>query len=170
MWYRKSQNSGGYMPPKPNMTIEKGINGPADEFEYIDQRSAEAVDDPYAVGKTLAIDTTDEILKDPKLDAYSMTMEEKLLKLHQEPMNKMANTDPNLIKQKIELLPYEGLTIEQALQEDHQEDKNIVQSLFDANSDAYTVYKGNNSAIVAKSYENQPAMVPTNRPATQYSR
>ena len=82
----------------------------------------------------------------------------------------MANTDPNLIKQKIELLPYEGLTIEQALQEDHQEDKNIVQSLFDANSDAYTVYKGNNSAIVAKSYENQPAMVPTNRPATQYSR
>ena len=101
MWYRKSQSLGGYMPSKSNMAIEKGINGPADEFEYIDQRSAEAVDDPYAVGKTLAIDTTDEILKDPKFDAYSMTMEEKLLKLHQEPMNKMANTDPNLIKQKI---------------------------------------------------------------------
>jgi hypothetical protein len=170
MWYRKSQNLGGFMPSKSSMPIEKGINGPADEYEHSDKYSPENIDDPYVVGKTRAIDATDEILKDPKLDAYGMTMEEKLSKLHQEPMNKMANTDPNSIKQRIELLPYEGLTIEQALQEDHQEDKNIVQSLFDANSDAYTVYKGNNSATVAKSYENQPAMVPTNRPATQYSR
>ena len=168
MWYRKSQNLGGYMPSKP--TIDKGINGPTDEFEHNDPNSPEAIDDPYVVGKTRAIDTTDEILKDPNYDAYGMTMEEKLLKLHQEPMNKVAYSDPKLIKQTNELLPYEGLTIEQALQEDHQEDKNIVQSLFDANSDAYTVYKGNNSATVAKSYENLPAMVPTNRPATQYSR
>lgn len=158
------------MPSKSNMPSEKGINGPSDEFEHPDPNSPEAIVDPYVVGKTRAIDTTDEILKDPKHDAYNMTMEEKLSKLHQEPMNKVANTDPNLLKEIKELLPYEGLTIEQALQEDHQEDKNIVQSLFDANSDAYTVYKGNNSATVAKSYENQPAMVPTNRPATQYSR
>jgi hypothetical protein len=168
MWYRKSQNLGGYMPSKA--INDKGINGPNDEFEHLDPNSPVAVDDPYVVGRTKAIDTTDEILKDPRYDAYGMTMEEKLLKLHQEPMNKVAYSDPKLIKQKNELLPYEGLTIEQALQEDHQEDKNIVQSLFDANSDAYTVYKGNNSATVAKSYENQPAMVPTNRPATQYSR
>jgi|LauGreDrversion4_2_1035121.scaffolds.fasta_scaffold366531_2 hypothetical protein len=168
MWYRKSQNLGGYMPSKA--IDDKGINGPHDEFEHSDPNSPDAVDDPYVVGRTKAIDTTDEILKDPRYDAYGMTMEEKLLKLHQEPMNKVAYSDPKLIKQINELLPYEGLTIEQALQEDHQEDKNIVQSLFDANSDAYTVYKGNNSATVAKSYENQPAMVPTNRPATQYSR
>lgn len=158
------------MPSKSNMPSDKGINGPSDEFKHTDPNSPEAIDDPYVVGKTRAIDTTDEILKDPKHDAYNMTMEEKLSRLHQEPMNKVANTDPNLLKEIKELLPYEGLTIEQALQEDHQEDKNIVQSLFDANSDAYTVYKGNNSATVAKSYENQPAMVPTNRPATQYSR
>lgn len=169
MWYRKSQNLGGYMPLKSN-SVDKGINGPADEFQHADPKSPESVDDPYVVGKTQAIDTTDEILKDPRYDAYGMTLEEKLLKLHQEPMNKIANADPYLVQKIQELLPYEGLTIEQALQEDHQEDKNIVQSLFDANSDAYTVYKGNNSATVAKSYENQPAMVPTNRPATQYSR
>ena len=158
------------MPSKSNMPSDKGINGPSDEFKHTDPNSPEAIDDPYVVGKTRAIDTTDEILKNPKHDAYNMTMEEKLSKLHHEPMNKVANTDPNLLKEIKELLPYEGLTIEQALQEDHQEDKNIVQSPSDANSGAYTVYKGNNSATVAKSYENQPAMVPTNRPATQYSR
>ncbi len=159
MWYRKAQRLEGV---EPSNHI-KGINGPYDEFQHDNPYAPEAVDDPYVVGRTLAIDTTDELLKDPKVDAFSLTMEEKLMKLHQEPMNKVAYNIQ-------ELLPYGGLTLEQALSDDHQEDKNLTESITELNSDAYTVHKSNNSAIVSKVYENQPAMVQQNKPATQYSR
>lgn len=129
MWYRRAQYSEGI---EPSEYINKGINGPNDEHQHPDD-SPEFFNDPYAVGKTRAIDATDEDLKNPKVDAYNMTLEEKLSRLHQEPMNR-------------------------------------TESMSQFNSDAYTVYKGNNSATVAKSYENQPAMVPQNRPSTQYSR
>lgn len=164
MWYRKAQSLEGLMPSKA--IDSDGINGPNDEFDHQDPNSPEAIDDPYVVGKTKAIDTTDQILKNPQIDAYSLTMEEKLSRLHHEPMNKVSFVENNT-KQ---LLPYSGLTLEQALNEDHQEDKNIIESVFDVNADEYPVYKGKNSLSVAVSYENQPAMVPQNRPATQYSR
>jgi hypothetical protein len=125
MWYRKAQNTGGNQPPV------SGINGPNDEYQHV-EGTPEEIDDPYVVGRTRAIDATDQILKDPKKDAYNMTMEEKLSELHQEPMNVTTSIDPN------------------------PEDP--------------VVFKGNNSATVAKSYENQPANVPQNRPATIYSR
>lgn len=95
MWYRAmrtrlaqyNQGSGVVAPlpdqrhPQQPMQAD-GINGPNDE-------SAESKNsnDPYAVGRTRAIDTADKALKDPQLDYFSTPLERKLEDLHHEDIN-----------------------------------------------------------------------------------
>lgn len=146
----------------PALDLPGGINGPPDEKPHsIDE------DDNYAVGKTRAVEFTDQILKDPAIDAYSTTLEEKLQALHQESMNR---TSKQLYKSKfvtVNLMePYQGDTLEEALETKH---KQSIDSIFSGNAHAPTVHKSNNSAFVAKSYDNGPGIVPSNRPGTQYS-
>lgn len=169
MWYRQSNNfMAGLIPDvkssheEPALDLPGGINGPPDEKpESVDEN------DNYAVGKTRALEFTDHILKNPAIDAYSKTLEEKLQALHQEPMNR---TSKQLYKSKyvtVNLMePYQGGTLEEALATEHRQS---IDSIFSGNGDAPTVHKSNNSAFVAKSYDNGPGIVPSNRPGTQYS-
>jgi hypothetical protein len=169
MWYRQSNNfMAGLIPDvkssyeDPALDLPGGINGPADEKpQSVDEN------DNYAVGKTRAVEFTDEILQNPAIDAYSKTLEEKLQALHQEPMNR---TSKQLYKSKfvtVNLMePYQGGTLEEALETEHRQS---IDSIFSGNRDAPTVHKSNNSAFVAKSYDNGPGIVPSNRPGTQYS-
>ena len=60
--------------------------------------------------------------------------------------------------------PYAGKSLEDALEELRRPE---YQSIFDGTD--VTVYKGNNSAQVAKSYDLGPGRVPSNKPGTMYS-
>lgn len=62
--------------------------------------------------------------------------------------------------------PYEGQTLENALDDLRAPE---YQSIFDGTDTTPTVYKGNNSAQVAKSYELGPGRIPSNKPGTLYS-
>jgi len=59
---------------------------------------------------------------------------------------------------------YAGKSLEDALEELRRPE---YQSIFDGTD--VTVYKGNNSAQVAKSYDLGPGRVPSNKPGTMYS-
>lgn len=169
MWYRQSNNfMAGLIPDvkssheEPALDLPGGINGPPDEKpESVDEN------DNYAVGKTRALEFTDHILKNPAIDAYSKTLEEKLQALHQEPMNRTSKQiyKNNFVTVNL-MEPYQGGTLEDALETEHRQS---IDSIFSGNEDAPTVHKSNNSAFVAKSYDNGPGIVPSNRPGTQYS-
>lgn len=60
--------------------------------------------------------------------------------------------------------PYEGKNLEDALEDLRRPEH---QSIFDDTSP--TVFKGNNSAQVAKSYDLGPGRIPSNKPGTMYS-
>mgnify|MGYP006269263793 CR=1 FL=1 len=62
--------------------------------------------------------------------------------------------------------PYEGLTLEEALNDLRSPEH---QSIFDGTDTTPTVYKGNNSAQVAKSYDLGPGMLPSNKKPDTYS-
>ncbi len=62
--------------------------------------------------------------------------------------------------------PYEGKSLEDALEDLRRPE---YQSIFDGTDTSPTVYKGNNSAQVAKSYDLGPGRVPSNKPGTMYS-
>jgi hypothetical protein len=62
--------------------------------------------------------------------------------------------------------PYNGQTTENALDDLRNP---AYESIFDGNSDTYTVHKGNLSSIIQKSYELGPGRVPSNKPGTLYS-
>lgn len=62
--------------------------------------------------------------------------------------------------------PYEGKSLEDALEDLRRPE---YQSIFDGTDTTPTVYKGNNSAQVAKSYDLGPGRVPSNKPGTMYS-
>jgi hypothetical protein len=168
MWYRQSNNfMAGLIPDlkssrEVSLDLPGGINGPPDE-----KPGPLSVDDNYAVGKTRALEFTDEILQNPEIDAYTTTLEEKLQALHQETMNRTSKQiyKNNFITVNL-MDPYQGGTLEEALETEHRQP---IDSIFSGNEDAPTVHKSNNSAFVAKSYDNGPGIVPSNRPGTQYS-
>ena len=65
-----------------------------------------------------------------------------------------------------EIMPYEGMTIEEALEKTHAE--STEDSMLLNNSKTPTVFKGNISAIRFKSFENGPGLV-NDKPADRYS-
>ncbi len=71
---------------------------------------------------------------------------------------KGANPAPKNIK-KMKVFFQEGL--ESTLEELHTDQQ---QSIFDGTDTTPTIYKGNNSAIRAKSFENGPGVVQKNQP------
>ena len=62
--------------------------------------------------------------------------------------------------------PYNGQTLESALNDTRSP---ADESIFDGNSDAYTVHKGKLSSLVEKTYDLGPGRIPSNKPATLYS-
>jgi hypothetical protein len=67
----------------------------------------------------------------------------------------------------IEQLPYEGKTLEEALNEIHSDSENPDSMLLN-NAEKPTIFKGNTSAIRFKSFENGPGLV-NDKPADRYS-
>jgi hypothetical protein len=76
----------------------------------------------------------------------------------------LINKDKN--QEAFTTYPYEGQTLESALE--NLRDPSY-QSIFDGTDTTPTIYKGNPSAEVAKSYDLGPGRVPSNKPGTLYS-
>jgi hypothetical protein len=64
--------------------------------------------------------------------------------------------------------PYKGHTLEEAL-EDFRSSEQEHQSILNGTDTTPTVYKGNISALVAKSYDTGPGMLPSNKKPDTYS-
>jgi hypothetical protein len=82
------------------------------------------------------------------------------------PKIKGADNAPFIDDEVVDNDPYEGQSLEEALNELRSPEH---QSIFDGTDTSPTVYKGNNSAQVAKSYDLGPGMLPSNKMPDTYS-